>query len=348
MTNNIDILDNIIIYLYRYVTLILYLLGNIGSLLTALIFFKKTWKKNVCVFYFLNCLVVNFAYINTTMLGSSFTFGFKIHTENSNVVLCKIFYYLSYLFSVLLPNILILASIDRLLISSQNIDTRLYSSKRLAYFLISVSTTFWIIFYIHVLIKIGVRRIDSSGFTCYYDTSGFYFEFISYSTLIIAVGLALVLIILSILAFKNVRQLQAIPRQQRQQLRIMHKKDFQLLFCLYVHDIVYIIFNVFVAAYYVYVAATKDQIRTSFHQTIDNFLSGFGTFIHHIPYCASFFIFISVSKAFRQEMKRLFYKMYCKNFKPIREAENRQQNIERDNVELNVADAIVSTIILPY
>ncbi|CAF0974765.1 unnamed protein product [Rotaria sp. Silwood1] len=345
--NNIEILDNIVIYLHRYITWILFLLGNIGNILTGVIFFKKSWKKNVCVFYFLNCLLVNFAYINTTMVGSSFTFGFQIHSESSNVVLCKILYYVSYLLSVLLPNILILASIDRLLISSKNIDTRLYSSKRLAYFSISVSTIFWIIFYIHVLIKIDVQKIYPSGFVCYYDTSGFYFEFISYSTLIIAVGLAFVLIILSILAFKNVRQLQTIPRQQRNQFRIMHKKDFQLLCCLYIHDIVYIIFNVFVAIYYVYVATTKHHIRTPFHQTIDNFLSGFGTFIHHIPYCASFFIFISVSKAFRQEIKRLFYKMCCKDKMSIREAENRQQNIVRNNIELNVVDGIVSTIMLP-
>jgi hypothetical protein len=258
------------------------------------------------------------------MLGSIFTFGFNIHVDNSSIVVCKLFYYISYLFSALLPNILILASIDRLLISSQNVDTRLYSSKRLAYFSISISTFFWIIFYIHTLIKVNVYQIYPTVFSCYFDTSGFYFEFISYSTLIIAVSLAVVLIILSILAFKNVHRSHAIPRQRRHQVRSMHKMDFQLLRCLYVYDIVYIIFNVFLAVYYAYAAATKNQTRTLAHQTIDNFVNGFGTFIHHLPYCASFFIFISVSKAFRREFKRMAYKIYGENLGSVQEEENRK------------------------
>ena len=45
------------------------------------------------------------------------------------------------------------------------------------------------------------------------------------------------MIVLSILSFKNVRHIRPVPRQQRKQLRSMTKKDFQLLRCLYVHNI---------------------------------------------------------------------------------------------------------------
>lgn len=341
------VLNTITNFLYRYATTTLFVLGNIGTLLSTIIFFKKTWKKNVCVFYFLNCLLVNFAYINTTLLGAIFTLGYNINAHNSNAILCKIFYYASYLFSVLLPNTLILASIDRLLISSKNIDTRLYSSKRLAYFSITVTTCFWVIFYVHALIKIDIHQIYPSVLVCYYDTSGFYFEFISYSTLIIAVGLAFILIILSILAFKNVRRLRAAPRQQHHQYRTMHKKDFQLLFCLYIHDIVYIVFNVFIAVYYVYEAATKTGAPAPLRKAVDDFLYGFGIFIHHIPYCASFFIFASVSKAFRQEFKRLFHKKCIKGILQIRKVQTRPQNIQQEHLRVNVVNPIVSTIIAP-
>ena len=74
------------------------------------------------------------------------------------------FIYVSFLFSTLLPTILILASIDRLLISSQNVDTRLYSSKRLAYFSISISTFFWIVFNFHILIKVNIQELYPSVF----------------------------------------------------------------------------------------------------------------------------------------------------------------------------------------
>lgn len=60
------------------------------------------------------------------------------------------------------------------------------------------------------------------------------------------------------------------------------------------------------------------------HQTIDDFLNSFGTLIHHIPYCASFFIFIIVSKAFRQEVKRIVYNIFGKKMTPMQEENNRQ------------------------
>jgi hypothetical protein len=110
-------------------------------------------KKYICVFYFVICLFTNTVFINSCLLGSIFTYGFNINTQNSNVVLCKLFYYISYLTSLYYPSVLILASFDRLLISSQNVDTRLYNSKRLAYFTISTSVILWTVFSFHILIK---------------------------------------------------------------------------------------------------------------------------------------------------------------------------------------------------
>ncbi|CAF1238454.1 unnamed protein product [Adineta steineri] len=87
------------------------------------------------------------------MLASIFIYGYNINIQNTNVVLCKIYLYFAFLFSSVTPTILILASIDRLLISSQNVDTHLYSSKRLAYFSISINelVDFTIPFYLRSL-----------------------------------------------------------------------------------------------------------------------------------------------------------------------------------------------------
>ncbi|CAF2972703.1 unnamed protein product [Rotaria sp. Silwood2] len=130
----IQVLTNISIYLHQYVATILFVIGNIGNLLSILIFFKKSWRKNVCVFYFIICLFNNTVFLNGTLLGSIFALGFNINVQNSSVILCKLFYYIAYLSSTYLPCVLIFASIDRLLISSQNVDTRLYSSKRLVFY----------------------------------------------------------------------------------------------------------------------------------------------------------------------------------------------------------------------
>ena len=52
------------IYMYEYVLPVFYVVSNIGNFLSAVnIFFKKTWKKNVCVFYFKISLLYNSCYI---------------------------------------------------------------------------------------------------------------------------------------------------------------------------------------------------------------------------------------------------------------------------------------------
>ena len=277
------------------------------------------------------------------MIGSILIYGFNIRGDSSNIIVCKLLYYTAYLCTTLSSNIFVFASIDRLLISSQNIDTRLYSSKRLAYLFMSTSICFWIIFYSHALVKIEIRELQPSIYTCYYDTSGFYFEFTSYSTLVIAAALAIALLLLSILSYKNVRQIRSIPRQNRQQLRSMHKKDFQLLRCLYAHDIIHISINGCAAVYYTYLAATKNHPRTQLHTDIDDLFLSFGVLTRHVSYCVSFFVFILLSKAFRQETKRLIYKIFGKKL-----VLTQVQNNYKDKIEMNIiAENVVSTIELP-
>ncbi|CAF3125111.1 unnamed protein product [Rotaria sp. Silwood2] len=339
----IQVLTNISIYLHQYVATILFVIGNIGNLLSILIFFKKSWRKNVCVFYFIICLFNNTVFLNGTLLGSIFALGFNINVQNSSVILCKLFYYIAYLSSTYLPCVLIFASIDRLLISSQNVDTRLYSSKRLGYFFVSTSLFILSIFSLHILIKVNIQQFTSSVFICYYDVSKLYLNFFIYSTLIISVVIPLALIFLSIIAFKNVRHIRTIPRQQRKQIRSMNKKDFQLLCCLYAHNIVYIVCSILLVVDLVYGTAIRYDIQKSFDRTVDNFLNNFGSFLHYIPYCTSFFIFVCLSKAFRQELKQYIYKICVKNLTTIQEKEGEEFQPARDNPEFNVA---VSTIVL--
>jgi hypothetical protein len=144
------------------------------------------------------------------------------------------------------------------------------------------------------------------------------------------------MIILSIFAFKNVRRIRAVPQQQRQQIRTMTKKDFQLLRCLFAHDIVFIIFSIGSASFTVYQTATRNQTRTPLQSAIITFINNFGTFLRLIPYCASFYIFVAVSKSFRNELKRTIYKICGKGLVPIREEENKQENI------FNVVTPVVS------
>ncbi|CAF1526030.1 unnamed protein product [Adineta steineri] len=253
------------------------------------------------------------------MLGLVLLNGYNVNLQNSSVIACKLYFYASFLFATLSPTILILASVDRLLISSQNVDTRLYSSKRLAYFSISISTVFWMIFSCHALIKVNLQEFAPFYFVCYYDPSSSYLDFVSYFVAVINAILDILMIIMSVFALKNVRRIRSIPH------------------------IIFIIFTTLISTFYVVDAITKYQNGTILEQAIRNFLYTFMTFLYSTSYSVNVFTFIIVSKAFRHELKRTIYKIIGKDLVPIREEENRQENHERDNVEINV----VSTIEVP-
>ena len=342
----ITLLTNIPTYLYLYFGTVLYVIGNVGNLLSMVIFGKKTWRKNVCSFYFVICALCSTIFLNSSMIGAICISAFNISVHNQSNLLCKLFYYASYHFGNYLAIILIIASIDRLLISSQNVDTRLYSSKRLAYFSISTSFLIWSTFSVHVLIKISIQEIFPTVFVCYYDISNFYLDFFSYSTLVITMVVPSTMIVLSILAFKNVRRIRAVPRQQRKQVRSMTKKDFQLLRCLYMHNIVYILSTVPLGVSVVYSRILKIQAFTPRTQAIDMFLTNIGSVLHYVPYCCSFFIFVGMSKAFRQELKRAAYKMCGKDptavargdDEPVAEEDGTKENAAVQNVPVSTID----------
>ncbi|CAF0782193.1 unnamed protein product [Adineta steineri] len=342
--HQINNLNNGVMVMNKYVLVIFWILGNIGNIFSIFIFTKKSWKKNVCVFYFKVCLILNICYLNSTILGAITNFGFNIYLQNSSVILCKLLYYTSFLLTTLPPSVLILASIDRLLISSQNIDTRLYSSKRLAYFSISTCTIFWIIFNCHVLIKIDIYEIYPSYFICSFPQS--YNDFVTYSLGTINVLFCSLMIILCIFAFKNVQNIQSVHCRKRHEVRSMTKKDFQLLRCLFVQDIIFITFSMLVIIFYIFEAITKDKQWTLLQLTILNFVDRYVTFLFNISYSTNFFVFMIISKAFRHELKHIIYKCFNIHLQPTRDEEHhRHEHIDRNNVGLNVV--IVSTIELP-
>ncbi|UJR11708.1 hypothetical protein I4U23_015889 [Adineta vaga] len=321
---HINNLNLTIVYIYKYFIPVIYVFGNIGNITSILIFSKKSWRKNVCVLYFKTCLFWNSCWINTAMFFLIFSIGYEINLLNSNIIICKMLMYLTFLAATLSPTIRILASIDRLLISSQNVDTRLYSSRRLAYFSISIGTIFWAIFNSHILIKTNLQEIYPSYFICYYDSDRFYLYFIPYSTAIFNTTFFLLMIVLCALAFKNVRQLRVVPREKRNQIRSMTKKDFQLLRCLFVQDIIYITFSIWIIIFYVYDAVTLDYVRTPLEHAIYSFVNNFVNFLYNIPYVSNFCVFIIISKSFRHELKRTICKIIDRDLAPMGEDENRQ------------------------
>ena len=298
-----DTLPIIITFLYRYANPLILILGNLGNTLSMVIFSQKYWHKCVSAFYFKVYLIFSSLYLNSTVLSFTFLIGFDINISDFNVFLCKFFYYLPCFVLTFLPTMLIFASIDRLIISAQNIHRRIYHSKYLAYIFISLNALFWLPFTTHVFMKINLRKSESSVEHCSYEPNQFHFAYVYYSLLMSDILFVTILCILCFVSFKTIHR---IHKYSDSQLRPIKKRDFQLLRCLFVYNVVYILTNISSTIHAVYTEITRKQSRTESQQVLQNFFGDLFTFIGFIFYASSFFIFFTISKSFRRNFKKLF------------------------------------------
>ena len=138
MSSESDSIASIILaqtYLYRFGGPILMGVGSISCILNLIIFTKKKLRKNPCSVYFISLNIINFLYIYMPMLQSILLYGFNINFTASSSGFCRFHLYLTFLFDIVSPFYLILASVDRVLITSRNARTRQLSTRRLCLYM---------------------------------------------------------------------------------------------------------------------------------------------------------------------------------------------------------------------
>ncbi|UJR32690.1 hypothetical protein I4U23_020149 [Adineta vaga] len=289
-------LQDIIVFLYHYINPLIFALGNFGNLFSLIIFFQKSWQRNVCVLYFKVYLLLSSLYLNSTILSFTFLIGYDINLYNLNLFSCKILYYLPCFISTLLPTILIFASIDRLLISSQKNYSRIYYSKSFAYIFIGLSTSFCLSFNSAILMKIKLQKTEMSAVHCSYDENKLTSNYFYYSLIISDAIFLIIIFILCILSLKTIDRIKTIPRQHMNKVRSISTEDFQLLRCLFTINLNYILTNLLSVIYSLY-----NEIVTHEHR---NFFNDLFTFIGFSFYSSSFLIFYFISNSFRRKTKQ--------------------------------------------
>ena len=108
--------------------------------------------------------------------------------------------------TTILPlSFVVLASIDRLMLSSRSVKVRRWSHPRIAYRLIAGVTLFWMLFSIHILIGVTILP-EPTGPFCYIQP-GPYTLFTTLYSIIINYSLPpILMIIFGLLTIANVRQ----------------------------------------------------------------------------------------------------------------------------------------------
>jgi hypothetical protein len=310
-------------YLYQVGCPILMFIGTLGCVLNLIVFTQKNLRKNPCSIYFITYNLSNFVYIYSSLLSLTLSVGYNIDPSAYNLAICHLRLYIIILFNCLSPFYLILASIDRILITSPNARTRRRSTPHFACMCIIFGTLFWVLFHSHALILTNITQLGPNYFLCYFQ-SGIYLVFISYYSFIkelLAISLMILCGLWSIKNIQNTHRVRPAPDLSvsrtgiESNLHSTSSKDRQLMFMLLLDTTIYGLFSFMFAIFLMYQQITQNYIKSADQIQIENIIRNICLFGVGVPFCSSCYTNLIASKTFRKKVKKVFSwkRIFCIN-----------------------------------
>lgn len=300
-------------YLYQYGGIILLVLGNIGCIFNILIFTKRTLRQNPCSTYFIAGNIFDMFFIDSLFLSTTLETGYNRSITTKSIVLCRLMYYVSLFSNVLSSYCLILASIDRVLVTSPNVLTRQRSTLTSSYVLILCGTIFWLLFHSPSLIFTNITYIDESLSICFYQI-GFYLTFISYYSIIKETSSIVLLLFFGLWTIRNIRRLRHVGHLTRtvqsritteNAPRIIHSKDRQYVSMVLVDIVVFTICSSTAAMFLTEQQISQYQQKSIEQIKLEIFFKYLVIFVLHIPFASGCYTNLLVSKTYRNAIKNL-------------------------------------------
>ena len=285
-------------------------IGSVGAVLCCIVFSRKTMRKNPGSIYFIAYNVANLFVMTLSLLPvivSITTFDLTVYSKTY----CKIDFYLRLALPVLSRYYLVLASIDRTLVTSSSALIRQRSSHRLAYWSIAGVTFITLIFHVHVFVGVDIYQIYPGYYLCYYQ-AGNYRTFTAYSNLIInGIGPWFLLSVFAILTLKNLHRIHIQPVNADPTATNTHRsKDRQLAIILLSEILIYIIFSSATPVYGIYQQITQYQIKSVQQKATESFVLNVVFLLTFVSPATSFYVNLLVSKTFRRKTAELFCKQH--------------------------------------
>ncbi|UJR22962.1 hypothetical protein I4U23_025989 [Adineta vaga] len=299
--NDIDIINTlrrIIISINDIFPLILLIIGTFGHICNLLIFSKPNQRKNPTSLYFFANTITNLIALYLGMLIRYLQDIANIDLVNSYLVICKLRSYFLYLSFSLSNWYIVLATIDRYLISSENNNRRRLSTLKNTYFSIGFTTILFSLTYCHILI---LYNIQSSS--CY-PQFGFYRIFNDIQ-LIIQFSLLppLIMAFFGLLTIQNIRSIQGrIGNTRHAHLR---QRDIQLSKMLLLQVIITIVCSLPLIITQLISTMTTTVVKSILRLTIENFASQIGRHLAFSNCSISFYLYTLAGSEFRLEARHM-------------------------------------------
>ncbi|CAF0814426.1 unnamed protein product [Adineta steineri] len=287
-----------------YMGFFLFVIGLIGNLLTLLVFLSlETLRQSSCAFYLIIMSIVNTFHLFTGLLTFIMINGFAINWTNTSLFYCKFRPFCVQVCISISFSCMCLATIDQFLATLSNTRWHQFNNIKLARSIVIGITIIWILCEIPFIIYYGNTLPLSAGkFNCIMTNDAFRKYYNYFHGLILSNILPLLIVILfGILAYRNVQKIayRTVPLVRREldkQLTVM----------------------VLVQVFYDTIALTPLAILLIYNDIPDKSLDACGiailnifttlfTLLYYFHFVGSFFIYICVSKRFRQQLIHVLF-----------------------------------------
>lgn len=313
-TDTLAALSSAQYYLFRFVCPIVMFLGSIGCIINLMVLTQKILRKNSCSIYFIAYNIVNIIYIYAAPFYATLNIGYNIDASIQNLVLCRLRLYTTVLFNCLCSFYLVLAAIDRVLITSSNARTRQRSTLHMAYIYVIGGIIFWALFHSHELFLTNIIQTLPNVFLCYFEQD-VYRIFLNYYLLIKELLTLTLLTICGLWSIKNIRSsvrriggAADAPGSTNAVTNTAHSnssKDRQLAFMLLMDIMIYGIFYSTYAIFLLYQQITQYYVKSLVQIQIERIVRNLAQFAASIPVSTSFYTNLTASKTFRNEVKKV-------------------------------------------
>ena len=330
--NSTEYLPKVITNLSRYFLPIVAGIGTFTSLLSLLVFSQRSMRKNSSGLYFFSFSLSNLIFINISIDTTTLFFGYNIDPTGGILFICQLEFYIGYVTSLLSSIFLVLASIDRFIMTSSSYNIQQLNTRSLAVKLIVILTFVSCLIHIHAFFFIIQSGNSNNICSCRLKTNE-YILVISWYILLIFGLLAPVLMI-----FFGTRTILNIRRVLINSPDRLHSVDRQLILIMLSQCLIHVIFRLPLPIYLLYNYLSKHLMKNSRYSPSNIVFYFIALICFYVPFCTAFFINL-ISHSFRVELKRLIRRVLGR-----RNQSDRRVNQRRRQLRVHPINGIIPQI----
>ncbi|CAF1166580.1 unnamed protein product [Adineta steineri] len=294
--------------IYVYAGLPIVIIGVLGGILNIIIFLSlRIFRENSCGVYLIIMSLVNIIQLLSGFFYLILVKGLLINGININVGSCTIRVYTVQICALISMSCICMALIDQYMATSKYIRLQQWSHRKIAYRLCAIISLFWIVYCSpHLIYYNAVFSPVTNSSICTITNSN-YQSYVNhfYTPILLDAFPLLFIIIFGLLLYRNIKQISyrtAVPLVRRQH-------EIQITSMVLIQALISVLL---ISPFFILTTLTSN-IQFSIDPIINAHIQlvlGITICIYYSYYTVPFYIYICVSKRYRQQFFHVLYTMY--------------------------------------